>query len=259
MINRLVTLGKSCIFQIKCMSNFLFSCSTLKNGIAVGSAHSYSTDLTDSMLGPGYISYYSSRGPTLDGRTKPDILAPGHYISSSAAGESCDGLDPAEPYHKTEGLISYAGTSMATPITAATAGLVRQYLAEGYYPSGKPNEDDAVLNPSASLIKAILLNGGQDMFGVDNGSDGVFPVMPYDNIQNMGRLSLVDSLYLEDESNVQVEFWDRQSIEEGDILSFSKVCYVSFLMHFYDLSFFFDIFRPLIRLVVVAILYFQLW
>lgn len=196
--------------------------STLKNGIAVGSAHSYSTDLTDSMLGPGYISYYSSRGPTLDGRTKPDILAPGHYISSSAAGESCDGLDPAEPYHKTEGLISYAGTSMATPITAATAGLVRQYLAEGYYPSGKPNEDDAVLNPSASLIKAILLNGGQDMFGVDNGSDGVFPVMPYDNIQNMGRLSLVDSLYLEDESNVQVEFWDRQSIEEGDILSFSK-------------------------------------
>jgi len=196
--------------------------STLKNGIAVGSAHSYSTDLTDKMLGPGYISYYSSRGPTLDGRTKPDILAPGHYISSSAAGEACDGQDPAEPYNQTEGLISYAGTSMATPITAATAALVRQYLAEGYYPSGEANIDDAITNPSASLIKAILLNGGQDMFGVDNGSDGVFPVKPYDNIQNMGRLSLVDSLYLPHKSNVQVRLWDRQTIGESDTLTFSK-------------------------------------
>jgi len=196
--------------------------STLKNGIAVGSAHSYSTDLTDSMLGPGYISYYSSRGPTLDGRTKPDILAPGHYISSSAAGDGCDGQYPAEPGNKTKGLISYAGTSMATPLTAATAALVRQYLKEGYYPTGQANSNHTIDDPSASLIKAILLNGGQDMFGVDNGSDGICPVKPYDNIQNMGRISLIDSLYLKDKSNVQNHFWDRQTIEENVTLSYSK-------------------------------------
>jgi len=196
--------------------------STLKNGIAVGSAHSYSTDLTDSMLGPGYISYYSSRGPTLDERTKPDILAPGHYISSAAAGDGCDGQYPAEPGNKTKGLIAYAGTSMATPITAATAALVRQYLKEGYYPTGEANANDIIGDPSASLIKAILLNGGQDMFGVDNGSNDIFPVKPYDNIQNMGRLSLVDSLYLKNNSNVQNHFWDRQTIEENVTLSYSK-------------------------------------
>ena len=148
-------------------------------------------------------------------------------LFSSAAGDGCDGQYPAEPGTKTKGLISYAGTSMATPLTAATAALIRQYLKEGYYPTGQANSNDAIDDPSASLIKAILLNGGQDMFGVDNGSDGIWPVKPYDNIQNMGRISLIDSLYLKDKSNVQNHFWDRQTIEENVTLSYSKVCVTS--------------------------------
>src|SRR5207253_5877177 len=33
-----------------------------------------------------FLAWFSSRGPTLDGRTKPDIVAPGVNIGSAAAG-----------------------------------------------------------------------------------------------------------------------------------------------------------------------------
>lgn len=59
-----------------------------KNVIAVGSSES-TLDSTDI----NYIAYYSSKGPTYDGRIKPDILAPGHTImsvlSNGGDGPSC--------------------------------------------------------------------------------------------------------------------------------------------------------------------------
>lgn len=52
------------------------------------------------------------------------------------------------------------GTSMATPITAGTAALVRQYLEEGWYADGTKNSGTSIV-PSAALLKAILMNGSQ--------------------------------------------------------------------------------------------------
>lgn len=51
------------------------------------------------------------------------------------------------------------GTSMATPIAAGSATLVRQYFTDGWYPTGQPNAS-AAFAPSASLIKAVLI--GED-------------------------------------------------------------------------------------------------
>lgn len=174
------------------------------------------------MLGPAYIASFSSRGPTRDGRTKPDILAPGKWISSAAArndvtGE-CDPTDgqPPSPSDKKDGLVSFQGTSMSTPITAGAAALIRQYLREGFYPTGERNETNTITNPSAALIKGILLNGAQYMKGVDNELKGVHPVNPYDNTQNFGRVSLVDSLYIKGKSNVQTVFKDRVQILNGN-------------------------------------------
>ena len=45
-------------------------------------------------------------------------------------------------------------------------------------------------NPSGALIKAVLMNGAQFLKGVDNGSNGVTEIKPYDNNQNFGRLAL---------------------------------------------------------------------
>ena len=56
---------------------------------------------------------YSSRGPTGDGRLKPDVMAPGGAIMSASAGSG-------------DGYVSYSGTSMATPHVAGVAALMLQ-------------------------------------------------------------------------------------------------------------------------------------
>lgn len=57
------------------------------------------------------LAYFSSRGPTADGRVKPDIFAPGYNITAAKA-------NSGNQY------ISYSGTSMATPFTAGTIALM---------------------------------------------------------------------------------------------------------------------------------------
>ncbi|MBU7013423.1 MAG: S8 family serine peptidase [Theionarchaea archaeon] len=57
------------------------------------------------------LASFSSRGPTTDGRTKPDITAPGVSIYAADAGTSCSD-------------VSMSGTSMATPHIAGVAALM---------------------------------------------------------------------------------------------------------------------------------------
>jgi len=90
------------------------------------------------------IYYFSSRGPTQDGRIKPTILTPGQTVTSvNGAGD-----------------VNYTimdGTSMAAPSAAGSGVLVRQYFVEGWYPSGAANPADSLL-PTAALLKAMLVN-----------------------------------------------------------------------------------------------------
>jgi subtilisin family serine protease len=60
------------------------------------------------------VSYFSSKGPTGDGRLKPDLVAPGERITSCAAGKYLAGKGGKVPVG-VPGYIDESGTSMAAP------------------------------------------------------------------------------------------------------------------------------------------------
>jgi len=100
---------------------------TSKNCISVGASHSYGNDLDPGFLGlfgfqkgPNHLADFSSRGPTFDGRNKPDLIAPGKYVLSAGAQPynpfSCDPNSEPSVGGGKGGVKSMAGTSMAARI-----------------------------------------------------------------------------------------------------------------------------------------------
>jgi serine protease AprX len=95
------------------------------------------------------LAAFSSRGPTSDGRTKPDIVAPGTNIISN-----CSKMAGAGDLwgHMNENFCYSGGTSMSTPLTAAAAAVIRQRLLQ------------MTDSPSAALIKAVMIHTANDLF-----------------------------------------------------------------------------------------------
>merc|ERR1712226_439426 len=197
---------------------------TAKNIISVGASESDGRDLYGGSDGLNYLAYFSSRGPTSDGRRKPDIVSPGHAILSAKSVPSQSG--ECEPDNTSQlpnagGSSSYAvsyksGTSMATPVASGTAALVRQYFTEGYYPNGIKGAGTAIANPSASLIKAVMLNGAQSLIGKSGSQGGaISSVAYYDEHQGFGRIQLSTSLPLEGTNDFVMEANEKVSISQG--------------------------------------------
>lgn len=92
------------------------------------------------------VSYFSSKGPTGDGRMKPDLVAPGERIISAAAGLMLKQAQRAAPNAE---YIESTGTSMAAPhVSGAAAGLL------SVFPElvGQPDRVKEVLRASATDI-----------------------------------------------------------------------------------------------------------
>eukprot|EP01041_Mallomonas_annulata_P012362 gene12362-26008_t len=105
---------------------------------------------------PTVVAYFSSRGPTGDGRMGIDVLAPGYIITSAnAGGGGTVGV-------KTCATVGRSGTSMATPTIAGTAALIRQYfMQKAFWASNcntQYNRCRSPFEPLASTVKAILIN-----------------------------------------------------------------------------------------------------
>jgi subtilisin family serine protease len=99
--------------------------------IAVGSTHREAPHTFG-------VSWTSGKGPTLDGRAKPDVIAPGEWIASAATGSVRSGAGfPSRLRNK---LLTYAelsGTSMAAP---HASGVIAGFLSARPEFIGRPRE-----------------------------------------------------------------------------------------------------------------------
>jgi subtilisin family serine protease len=117
--------------------------------VAVGSTH------RDAPHAFG-VTWTSGKGPTLDGRMKPDVVAPGEWIASAASGElrATAGLDVADGagvgVEALTPLLTYAeqsGTSMAAP---HVSGVIAAFLSARPEFIGRPRQVKRLLTESAT-------------------------------------------------------------------------------------------------------------
>ena len=123
--------------------------SDARGALSVGAIHHYQWDL-------GILASYSSRGPTADGRIKPDLVAPSGVTTASYGADRL-----------------FGGTSAATPHVSGAAALLKsanpslsrddlwQALVEATVDVGAPGKDDStgygklVLSVSAPQIADV--------------------------------------------------------------------------------------------------------
>jgi subtilisin family serine protease len=119
----------------------------LDEAIAVGSIHKTKPH----MYG---VSYFSSRGPTADGRCKPDVVAPGERILSCRAGAPPGTLTRKNLY------VAMSGTSMAAP---HVSGLIASFLSARQEFIGYPDRVKQLLLDACTDLKRDRNHQGAGM------------------------------------------------------------------------------------------------
>ena len=167
---------------------------TAKNAISIGASENYRPAFGSSSDNFSGMADFSGRGPTEDGRIKPDFVAPGTQILSTKsryAGPCGWGSYDTDYCYN-------GGTSMATPIAAGATALLLEHLIE----------NEGIANPTSSLVKAIFGASSHDMMGQYSS-----PTIEAGNaIPNMHEGNGLLNMY----SAVQTSFFQGESVTTGD-------------------------------------------
>ena len=166
---------------------------TLTYGTAWPSEFPDAPIATDQVSGDAEaLAGFSSRGPCTDRRVKPDVVAPGTDILSAKSSRAplfhFWGPGPTSQY------AFMGGTSMAAPLVAGCAALVREY----YVTHGHAQ-------PSAALLKATLINSARRLTGVSAVAD--FNVLPNMH-QGFGAIDMRQAYPNPAQPNLHLEFMD---------------------------------------------------
>ncbi|MCD6285155.1 MAG: S8 family serine peptidase [Anaerolineae bacterium] len=168
----------------KIISTTVGSPANAKNVITVGATESYRPTWTDGCrIGPSLadnandIARFSSRGPTADGRVKPELVAPGTHVQGAASQtENYTGYYVCDKYYPSDQTLYAAssGTSHATPAIAGAASLLTYFYQDRI----------AAAAPSPAMVKAYLVNTARYLNSVSTGD-----TLPSDN-QGYGAVDL---------------------------------------------------------------------
>ncbi len=132
------------------------------------------------------IAPFSSRGPTTDGRSKPDIVAPGSLIELPTLGNAWNVT---------------SGTSFAAPMVAGGAALL---VDMGI---------DRNLNVDSKVIKSVLMNSADKLVGWTH-----TPSAPLDPNFGAGQMNLESAFFQYDAGEQEVGIvnplgWDHGTIQ----------------------------------------------
>ena len=160
---------------------------------------------------------FSSRGPTKStkntngeevlGRIKPDVVAPGVSIMSAASRATTSAhrakINRRNGATDDDDWFFMSGTSMATPLVAGCAALIREAMGD----IGKSH-------PSAALVKALLVNGAV------NYSSPKGPGFDYE--QGFGRVDINQSVsmvtnrtFVEGGGQLEATKWDVAPLRQA--------------------------------------------
>jgi serine protease AprX len=110
---------------------------TATGALTVGAVSDHSNPIGTDRHDDGiWLAAFSSRGPTVDGRTKPDIAAPGVTVRAADAGTAA-------------GYLTLSGTSMATPFVAGAVALGKEQV-----PGATPAQVRAAMTLTAKDVGA---------------------------------------------------------------------------------------------------------
>ncbi|MEP6955463.1 MAG: S8 family peptidase [Chthoniobacterales bacterium] len=106
------------------------------------------------------VSYFSSKGPTGDGRQKPDLVAPGEKILSCATERPLKKVQAMLDTDKTYQYVEDSGTSMAAP---HVSGAVAAFLSIRREFIGRPEEVKQIFMDTATDLKRDVYFQGRGL------------------------------------------------------------------------------------------------